>query len=161
MKVNKTNHGGNNASPLYRDKSLPVLNYSAFYDSFKHIGGWSECKLALLIALPCPPGVQVPPPHICLWIIFLSTKLQMFESNNTKTAILTTTLNHGEPLGLKCNISNFREINKFDVVIHHSLLKVICSRIHVFGFLERLKSYKKIPRSMVKISSRNEENRSN
>ena len=48
------------------------------HGNFRHIGGWSACKLALLITLSCHPGLQATPlhnlVHCCLWIIIFPHK---------------------------------------------------------------------------------------
>ena len=70
---------------------------------FRHIGGWSACKLAFLIALAWSPGLQATPPSFermaVYELYFFPTKTQIFESSN-KNTISTTTLNYGGPLGL-------------------------------------------------------------
>ena len=79
-----------------------MLNYCALTQYFKHIGGWSACKLAFLIALAWSPGLQATHPphprfwaHGCVWIIFFPTEMQIFESSN-KNTISTTTLYYGD-----------------------------------------------------------------
>ena len=83
------------------------------HSNFRHIGGWSACKLALLITLSCRPGLQATPLHIrvhcCWWIIIFPIKMQIFASNN-KNTVSATKLNYRETLQLQW-VFFFKSIN--------------------------------------------------
>ena len=73
---------------LFTERSIAVLNYCALTQYFRHIGWWSACKLALLVALAWSPGLQATRPRIwahgCLWIIIFIPQNCKFSNEVTK-----------------------------------------------------------------------------
>ena len=110
---------------LLTERSIAVLNFCALTQHFRHIGGWSACKLAFLIALAWSPGLQATPPSFERMAVyelyfFSPQKMQIFESSN-KNTISTTALNYGDHWDF--DVSIFLKMDRFEGAKPHNPLK--------------------------------------